>query len=110
MPSARVALLSEKDVVQLPQTDRALHVTVFNRVRVGPVSEEFIGRGCLVCRSPFRQGQVVYVCYRCGDPMHLEAEDVPEKQRLRCAAVTSECRSCGSAVVLQEGYTYIPEL
>jgi DNA-directed RNA polymerase subunit RPC12/RpoP len=104
-PAPLVALLSERDQVQVSD-EIVLHVTTYHQPRIGPPAADQIGRTCPVCRTAItKKTTMVYACWRCGAPMHLEGKD-----RLDCARVVSACPSCSKARILLEAqYTSFPE-
>lgn len=106
-PVPRLAVLNVKDQLQLGD-DCILHVTLFNCPSIDGPSPETIGKECPLCRTTFQPDTTVYVCPACGTAMHCEGDDKPG-DRLECARIASECPVCGAAVVMQQGYAYIPE-
>ena len=54
-------VLKEKDCIQV-EADVVLHVTIFNRPAIGPVSANLIGKECQVCRVPFTANILTYAC------------------------------------------------
>jgi hypothetical protein len=101
----RAFLLKERDCFQLGD-DVAFHVTTFTRPAVGPASAAHIGKECLVCRTRFSPESVVYTCPFCGRAMHCEAKGA---DGLECARLSPECPACARAVILREGFSYLPE-
>ena len=99
----RVIFLAEKDFVQF-SPDTAVHVTVYNRPHLGPPAPAMLGQECQLCRVPFSPEATCYLC-ACGTALHREKGD----DELQCAKTRSDCPSCGRPIVLQEGFTYIPE-
>jgi hypothetical protein len=100
----RAALVREKDVIHLDDGP-ALHVTVYNRPRVEPVSNGLAGKDCPVCRTTL--SGTVYVC-PCGTSIHVRSEAKPGEQPLECIKVISECPHDGKPIVLTEGYSWVP--
>jgi hypothetical protein len=104
----RFVVLKEKDCIHMP-SDVALHVTIFNRPCVGPVSTKFVGKECPICRVPFAAGVRSYTC-ACGAAMHCESDGTTDV--LQCAQLCSGsgCPVCQKPVVLKQGYSYLPEV
>jgi hypothetical protein len=98
------AVLQVKDQFQVDD-EHVLHVTLYNRPRIGPPAEESLGQECPVCRFPFERQTTVYVCHNCGMPVHCEGDG-----GLDCVALGSECPGCHAPIVMKSGYTYYPEL
>jgi hypothetical protein len=107
-PLPRLALLTVKDQLQLG--DHLLHITLFHRPRLGPPPADFVGRECPVCRLPITPETRIFICPHCETPLHCEGEDRPKDERLECVYLGSECPMCHRAIVLQEGYAYLPEV
>jgi len=101
----RVAILGEKDMVQLAD-DSALHVTLFIRPRIGSPPSELLGKTCPVCRTAFTESSTVYLC-PCGTAMHCEPEDT---DGLQCARMHHACIACERPITLKEGFSYWPDL
>jgi len=106
LPAPRFSLLKERDTLRL-DGDVLLHVTVYNRPVIGPVQAALIGKECPVCRVPFTATSRCYIC-ACGAAMHCEdsGDDCLQCAQLR---VRSGCPVCGRPVVLEPGYSYLPE-
>jgi hypothetical protein len=104
-PSPCVAVLEVGDQLQVGET--VLHVSRFREFTVGPPSAELLGQRCGVCRVPFVESTQVYV-HECGTPMHMEPESKPAAERLECAAL-GDCPNCEQPIVMQSGYSYLPE-
>jgi hypothetical protein len=102
----RVALLGEKDSLQL-SSDTTLHVTLFNRPRNGKSPPELIGKQCPVCRVPFTENSMVYIC-PCGVALHNSADGDPDG--LQCTRLQHACIGCERPITLKEGFTYWPDL
>jgi hypothetical protein len=102
-PLPPVSLLDVKD--QLQVGEHLLHVTLLSRPSIGPPPHEAIGKECPVCRVAFTAETTVYVCPGCSTPMHCEG---PE--RLECVHLSSECPVCNAPVVMEQGYSYLPEV
>ena len=105
-PSPRLAVLGVGDQLQVGET--VLHVTRYNEFSVGPPTPELLGRRCGVCRVPFDESTQVYV-HDCGTPMHLDPKSKPADERLECAALGA-CPNCEQPIVMQSGYSYLPEI
>jgi hypothetical protein len=105
-PSPIVAVLDVGDQLRVGET--VLHVTRYREFAVGPPTSELLGRRCEVCRVPFDHSTQVYV-HDCGTPMHLESKSKPADERLECALLGA-CPNCEEPVVMQSGYSYLPEL
>ena len=107
LPAPRFALLKEKDTLRLDE-DCVLHVAVFNQPSIGLASAERVGKECPVCRVPFLATSKCYVC-ACGTVMHCE--DGGNDDSLQCAQLRarSGCPACQRPVVLESGYSYLPE-
>jgi hypothetical protein len=107
LPAPHLNLLKEKDSLRL-DGEFLLHVTVYNRPVIGPVGAEWIGKECPVCRVPFTASSRCYVC-ACGAVLHCE--DSGNDDCLQCAQlrVRSGCPACQRPVVLEPGYSYLPE-
>jgi len=75
---------------------------------VGPAPADWIGKECPVCRVPFTAASRCCIC-ACGSVMHCE--DTGNDDSLQCAQlrVRSGCPACQRAVVLEPGYSYLPE-
>lgn len=108
-PAPLVALLAEKDQLQLASGGPVLHVTLYHRPRVGPPPEEFLGKECPVCRLALAADTTVYIC-GCGAAIHLEGEEKSADERLECLKFSPDCPICSSPIVLSRGYSYVPEL
>jgi hypothetical protein len=106
LPAPRFSLLKERDTLRL-DGDFLLHVTIYNRPVIGPVAAALIGKECPVCRVPFTVSSRCYVC-SCGTALHCEdsGEDCLQCAKLR---VRSGCPVCQRPVVLDPGYSYLPE-
>jgi hypothetical protein len=104
----RVALLSVRDQVQLPDGG-VLHVTRYTQPAIGRPGAEHVGKECPVCRDRFAPETIVYVCPSCGSAAHCEGDEKPAEERLECIRLSSECPTCGAPVVMTQGYTYLPE-
>ena len=98
-----VAVLKERDVVQFPE-GLAAHVCVRHRPRVGAPPPGLLGRECPVCRVTFTAESK---CYQCGCGAGLHLEDRPDG--LQCVQTRTEC-VCGRPIILQEGFSYQPDL
>jgi hypothetical protein len=106
LPAPRVAVLKEKDIVCW-NDEVSFHVTIFHRPKIGDPAPEAQGRECPVCRVPIEEKSRIYTC-PCGVTYHCE-DDRPDG--LECAALRapSGC-TCGRPIVLQEGYSFLPEV
>jgi hypothetical protein len=108
-PPPRFGLLSEGDQLLLPG-GVLLHVAIYHRPYVGPARPEHVGEKCLVCRTPFSRQSELYAC-ACGRGMHHEELPAPgADEPLRCALTSSECPACQRPVVLEEGFSHVPEV
>jgi hypothetical protein len=107
LPAPRFSLLKERDTLRL-KGNFLLHVTVYNRPVIGPVGAEWIGKECPVCRVPFTAACRCYVC-ACGAVLHCENGGTDDC--LQCAQLRarSGCPACQRPVVLEPGYSYLPE-
>jgi hypothetical protein len=107
LPAPQFILLKERDSLRLDE-DFLLHVTVYNRPAIGPAPAEWIGKECPVCRVPFTASSRCYIC-ACGTVMHCD--DNGKEDGLQCAQlrVRSGCPACQRPVVLEPGYSYLPE-
>jgi len=85
-------------------------VTLFNKVTIGPPTENEIGEECRFCRTKIISGKRVYTCHSCGRPLHLEEEEKPESERLQCALLCTACPTCETPILREQGYSYLPEL
>jgi hypothetical protein len=104
----RVAMLRVGD--QLLLTDACLlHVTVFNRPRIGPPREEQIGLECPLCRTPIARDDEVYSCTGNCTLHHRSAPKEPVGTVVECAKIAAECPGCTRPIVLTEGFTYVPD-
>ncbi|HOX57293.1 MAG TPA: hypothetical protein P5205_11660 [Candidatus Paceibacterota bacterium] len=106
LPAPRFSLLKERDTLRL-DGDSLVHVTVFNRPVIGPAPAASLGSECPVCRVRFAASIRCYIC-ACGNPTHFEegGDDCLQCALLR---VRSGCPYCGRPMVLEPGYTYLPE-
>jgi hypothetical protein len=109
MPAPRVAILGEKDQLQVGPAC-VLHVTIYNDVTVKPASEAAAGEPCPICRVPIDAGTTVYTCPGCGAYLHCEGEEKPEGERLECARTSTQCPTCELPIVWHQGFSYRPEL
>jgi hypothetical protein len=100
-----VSVLRIGDQVQLD--DCVLHVTYMRRPRVGAPPAGLVGKPCGLCSVPFTATSTV-VAHDCNTYLHLEPEDPSTDEALQCALLG--CPTCNEPVVLDEGYTYEPEL
>lgn len=117
-PPPRIALLQVGDEVQIDGRLH-LHVTVYHRPEIRPAGETHGGAECPVCRVTLEPDVQVYVCPRCGDATHCEFDDESSpgleaghagRDALPCARLTSACARCGTPVILDEGYAYVPDV
>jgi hypothetical protein len=92
-PSLVMEVLRDRDVLRIGDRP-AVQVTLSAEVRTGTPSVELISQPCPICLVPFTSRTTVAVCGQCGAAMHLEGDDVPESDRLRCAALVRECPIC----------------
>lgn len=110
-PAPSLVLLAEKDEVVFNElAGYVAHVTVFNDLSVGPPSENEIGKECSFCRTEFDSDTTIYTCHVCGNLLHLEGEEKPEKERLECALLCHACPSCKTPILREQGYSYFPEI
>lgn len=84
-----------------------VHVSQFVAPSVGPAPAECIGKTCPTCSVQVAAGVIVYVC-RCGTALHLQGEETPVEDRLRCAD-TDVC-PCTAKILRKAGYLFVPEL
>lgn len=103
----RFVVLRECDCLRLEER-YLFHVTVFHTPSIAPVSAAWIGRECPVCRVPFAAGAKCYTC-ACGTVMHCEDPSVEDSLQCARLCVRSGCPACQRPVVLQAGYSYLPE-
>ncbi len=97
-----VCLLNERDQFRLGD-DVVLHMTIYNRPRIGPPEATSLGKECPVCRGPFEADSTVYSCWSCSAQMHAGGSDGRD-----CARVAGECSHCHKPVRLEEGYSVPP--
>jgi hypothetical protein len=107
--AAPVNILNVGDIVEF--AGRQLHVSLLNRPYIGPPTEAQIGRPCGYCQVPIEDqpDMRVYECPSCQLPMHFQDETVSADVRLECARLASACRHCQTAIVMREGFTYVPK-
>jgi hypothetical protein len=98
-PAPRLALLGERDQLQLSRDDHVLHVTVYHRPYLGPPPEHLLGKDCPVCRVPLLKDTRVYVC-TCGAAVHAEGDEKSKDDRLECLQLSPDCPVCNTPVVL----------
>jgi hypothetical protein len=100
----RFLLLSERDQFQFDDSC-AFHVTIFHRPQIGPAPADLIGKPCYLCLRAFADDPDS-LCYRCpcGTLLHLR-----DPSGLECARAVSECAHCKRRIMLEEGYTWLPE-
>ncbi len=109
-PAPPLSLLKEKDEVSPgPLATVVAHVVLHHNPRIGPPDKGEIGKPCLLCNSRIIRDTTLYRCCRCGKALHLEGDDKPEKVRLECARICSECPACRTPIVFETGYRYTPE-
>ena len=95
---------------QIRFDDYLLHVTSYNRPRVGPVARDDAGGRCPMCSLPFEEGDVAYTCSQCPGRLHLKSKPRGEqKEVLRCATFVRECSSCKRPIDLTEGWSFVPD-
>jgi hypothetical protein len=106
LPAPRFSLLKEQDTLQL-DGDYVLHVTIFRRPVIGPPPASWFGKECPVCNVPFKSSSRCYVCF-CGGVVHYE---ISGENPLECAQMRarSGCPACNRPVVLEPGYSYLPD-
>jgi hypothetical protein len=107
LPVPLFAVLKEGDYLRLG-LGTGFYVTVYNHPRLGEVPPSLIGKECPVCRVPFGEGVTCYVC-SCGAAVHHSPEAGDES--LQCAKLRarSGCPACQRPVILEAGYTFIPD-
>ena len=107
-PAPRAALLSVADQIRFD--DYLLHVTSYNRPRVGPVASDAAGGRCPICSLPFEAGDVAYSCSNCPGRLHLKSRPRGKKKEvLRCATLVRECSTCHRRIDLTEGWAFVPD-
>jgi len=104
---APVSVLEIGDEVVLGY-DWGLVVTRFRATPVRRATELEVGRSCPVCRGPIEADTTVLVC-DCGTAVHLQGDEVPERERLECALVSSSCTTCRNELPFEAGYAWLPE-
>jgi len=97
----RVSLVGEGDQFEWDDTC-VFHVSIFHVPQIGPAPT---GRSCPICFAPFAAAADT-VCYRCpcGTVLHLS-----DATGLECARAVKSCPTCKLSILLQEGYTWLPE-
>jgi hypothetical protein len=108
LPAPPLATLGIRDEIRVGR-ERILHLSALRSPHIGPPASDRVGEECPVCRVEFREDTVVYTC-SCGQPLHLEGEEVPEDDRLQCALTARACVVCRRFVRLEGGYEYVPEV
>jgi hypothetical protein len=108
LPIPLFATLKEGDQLQIGSAF-ACYISLFNRPRLEDATPDRVGRECPVCRVPVALGVRCYVC-PCGAVMHCEADG--SEDSLQCAQLRarSGCPACQRPVVLEAGYTFLPEV
>jgi hypothetical protein len=108
LPIPLFATLKESDHLQIG-TAFACYITLFNRPGLEDASPAWVGRECPVCRVPVALGVRCYVC-PCGAILHCEVAATEDS--LQCAQLRarSGCPACQRPVVLEAGYTFLPEV
>ena len=107
-PAPRIAPLRVGDRLNLGP-DVALHVTTYQIPELGPPTADRVGKECPVCRIPFEADSRVFTCGTCATQMHLQGEEKPEPERLRCALISPVCCHCDQELTMHEGYLWLPE-
>ena len=106
-PLPPVAILRVRD--RLRVGPRTFHVTAFRAGGAVAPAPAQLGVPCGVCRLPLTQETLVHAC-ECGVLLHLEGEPIPVEERLECALVGDACPSCESALMLEGGHVWLPEV
>ena len=105
-PAPLVALLAERDQLQLSE-DLILHVATYHEPRIGRPSPDQVSRVCPLCRVVIAPTTIVYTCWACGLPMHLEGDGL---DKLDCARAVKTCANCRTArIILEPQYASFPE-
>jgi hypothetical protein len=107
LPAPRFSLLKERDSLRL-DADFLLHVAVYNRPTIGPAAAECIGKECPVCRVPFTAACRCFVC-ACGAVLHCEDSGIDDCLQCAHLRARSGCPACQRPIVLEPGYSYLPE-
>ena len=102
----RVALLRERDLVQVPGTPWTLHVALHLGSEMGPPPAHLVGRPCPLCGTPFAGQTRIWICPACGTALHDEEGDGDDA--LQCLRLCSECPGCRGPLV-KHGYRHLPE-
>ncbi len=102
---ARVACLTEADVVELGPSGWVCQATLTVRVTIGHPPEAYLGRTCPICRTPFVESTAVWICPSCGTALHAEPPDTADAKQ--CIDTSSECPSC-SAPIIRESSSLEP--
>ncbi|MBM4041911.1 MAG: hypothetical protein FJ290_25725 [Planctomycetes bacterium] len=110
-PAPRLALLDVRDQVALDACPYLLHVTRLHPPSVGPVPPALVGRKCPICRAPFQAGDSVYTCWACGTSVHHSspASEGGAEEGGGCFESLKACPACGHELIVDEGFTYVPE-
>ena len=105
LPAPTLAVLGLRDEVQIGECE-PLHLSVWRAPHLGPAPMERRQEKCGVCRCAIGDGNS-YLC-SCGLLLHLNGEEVPERDRMECALLVSRCASCDEEIRLKAGFLYEP--
>lgn len=101
-------VLRLRDQVELGD-DYLLHVSQFSRPYRGPAATDHVGRDCPLCLTPIVAETAVFVCPTCQTALHAQGDETPAADRLECHLSSSTCPCCGSPLIREEGFSYVPE-
>ena len=106
LPAPALAVLGLRDEVRIGEWV-SLHLSVWRDPQIGAAPPDRRAEKCPVCLTAIGAGHT-YLC-PCGHLLHLDGEDVPDRDRLECARLVGRCAACDEEIRLQAGYLYEPE-